>query len=358
MTLQERTNAFAAVGGFLDRHVSNQYLTEEIQLHEGLKQLIEKAHIHNNWFIPNFVNVAFEGLAQMLKEKELREFAGRILWKASYGTETLTPAVAGKDETSRTVALICAGNVPMVGFHDLMCVLLCGHKLLVKLSSDDDVLLPFLLRLLEHYEPLFNERIRYAEGKLTNFDAIIASGSNNTAQHLKYYFGKYPHIIRGSRTSVAVLKGDETSEELKALGRDIFLYFGLGCRSVSKLLVPRGYTFDAFFESIVDFGFAVNNKKYGNNYDYNRAIYLLERKAFLDNNFLMITENPDLFSPVGVLYYEFYDDQRAVNHYLEREKYRLQCVVGRDYTPFGYSQWPVISEFADKVDTIAFLVHL
>jgi hypothetical protein len=342
MTLQERTKAFEELGAFLDRYLSGQTRDAEAPLHEGLNQLIEKAHIHNNWFIPNFVNEALHGLAYMLTPDKLQGFIKSI----------------PDEEKLKTVAIICAGNVPLVGFHDLMCVLLSGNKLLVKLSSDDDVLLPFFLRLLVHYQPGFENRIRFAEGKLSNFDAVIASGSNNTSQHLRYYFGKYPHIIRGSRTSVAVLEGNEDEKELAALGRDIFLYFGLGCRSVSKLYVPAGYNFNRFFESIVDFGFVVNNKKYGNNYDYNRAIYLLERKKFLDNNFLMLMESNELFSPVSVLYHEPYENQEALNAVLEREKDRLQCIVGRNFIPFGYSQLPVISEFADGIDTLRFLVHL
>src|SRR5690606_25498570 len=186
--------------------------------------------------------------------------------------------------------------------------------------------------------------------------AVIATGSDNTASHLHYYFGKYPNIIRKSRTSIAVIEGTETTEELANLGTDIFQYFGLGCRNVSKLLVPKGYNFNTFFESIVDFGFVVNNKKYGNNYDYHRAIYLLESIPFLDNNFLMIRENTDLHSPVGVLYYEFYENKIEVTKYLDKHKGHIQCVLGHGFIPFGYSQKPVITDFADNVNTLDFLV--
>jgi hypothetical protein len=226
------------------------------------------------------------------------------------------------------------------------------------MSSDDNVLLPFFLKLLVHYEPGFEPQVLFAEGKLASFDAIIATGSDNTSGHLHYYFGKYPHIIRKSRTSVAVLTGKETSDELRKLGTDIFQYFGLGCRNVGKLLVPANYTFNLFFESIIDFGFVINNKKYGNNYDYHRAIYLLESIPFLDNNFLMVAQNPELHSPVGVLYYQEYKNKSDAAEYLESHKNHIQCVIGRDFTPFGYSQQPVITDFADDVDTLAFLVNL
>jgi len=329
------------MGLFINRHFSNTPNEAEIQLHQGLDKVIEMAHVYNNWFIPKFVNDALFNLSSFLTEEELTEFTSGI-----------------SEKQPKTVALICAGNIPMVCFHDVLCVLLTGNKALIKLSSDDNILLPFFLKLLTHYDPQFEDQILFADGKLTNFDAVIATGSDNTASHLHYYFAKYPNIIRRSRTSVGIITGQETREDLKNLGSDIFEYFGLGCRNVSKLLVPRGYAFDTFFESIVDFGFVVNNKKYGNNYDYHRAIYLLESMPFLDNNFLMIRESPDLHSPVGVLYYQYYDMESDIKIYLDSHTEQLQCVIGKDYIPFGYSQRPVITDFADNVNTMEFLVNL
>lgn len=341
MTLKQRTEAFSQLGNFINRHYSNTPIASEMPLHQGFEALIEKAQVYNNWFIPPFVNDAVKNIALFLNADELTKFCAPI-----------------KDTKQKTVAVICAGNIPMVGFHDVMCILLCGHKALIKLSSDDTILLPFFLKLLVHYEPEFEKHILFADGKLSNFDAIIATGSDNTATHLQYYFGKYPNIIRKSRTSVAVLKGDESVEDLKNLGSDILQYFGLGCRNVSKLLVPKNYDFAHFFEAIVDFGFVVNNKKYGNNYDYHRAIYLLESLPFLDNNFLMLRESKDLYSPVGALFYQFYENEKEVKSYLDENKHHIQCVVGKDFIPFGNSQRPVISDFADNINTIDFLVHL
>jgi hypothetical protein len=248
----------------------------------------------------------------------------------------------------------------MVGFHDLLCVLLSGHIALLKLSSDDNVLMPFFIKLLEYYEPEFTKVIQFSEGKLTKFDAVIATGSNNTAAHFKSYFGKYPHIIRKNRTSAAVITGNESTEDLKKLGRDIFLYFGLGCRNVSKLLVPEGYSFDKLFEAVFDYKFVVDNKKYGNNYDYNRTIYLLNLEKFLDNNFLIIKEDKGLFSPVSVLFYQEFASEKEVKEYIEANKKDLQCIVGNGpgMIPFGYSQAPVITDYADGVDTLKFLVNL
>jgi len=341
MTLKERIDAFVNVGAFISRHQSREYIGSEAPLHKALEQIIEVAHTYNNWFIPKFVNDAISNIGLFLQKKELTDFSTNI-----------------KELTPKTIAIVCAGNIPLVCFHDVLCVLLSGHHALIKPSSDDKVLLPFFLKLLVHYEPKFEDAMFFAEGRLSKFDAVIATGSDNTASHLHYYFGKYPNIIRKSRSSVAVLDGTETTEELANLGTDIFQYFGLGCRNVSKLLVPRGYNFNNFFESIVDFGYVVNNKKYGNNYDYHRAIYLLESIPFLDNNFLMIRENTELHSPVGVLYYEFYDNKADVTKYLDSHKTHIQCVLGHGFISLGYSQKPVITDFADNVNTLDFLVNL
>jgi hypothetical protein len=341
MTLQQRIHAFVQVGGFIKRHMEGQYRPEEAGLHAGLTKVIEVAGVYNNWFIPNFVNKAIQNIGLFLTEEALEGFC-----------KTIT------DKPEKTVAVVCAGNIPLVCFHDVMCVLLCNHKALIKLSSDDNVLPPFFLKLLSHYEPGFESKILFADGKLGQFDGILATGSDNTASHLHYYFGKYPNIIRKSRTSLALLKGDESREELTALGADIFDYFGLGCRNVSKVLVPKDYVFDSLFECIVDYGFVVNNKKYGNNYDYHRAIYLLEQQAFLDNNFLMVKQSSDLYSPVGVLYFDYYQSEKKAKAYLEKEKEHLQCVVGKGHVAFGYSQRPVITDFADNINTLDFLVNL
>lgn len=341
MTLKQRIDAFSEVGMFIHRHYSGAFKPDEAMLHEGLNKVVDAAGLYNNWFIPKFVNEAVFNLYLFLNKPDLESFSKPF-----------------SDSGNKTIAIVCAGNIPLVCFHDVLCVLLSGNKALLKLSSDDNILLPFFLKLLCHYQPAFESQILFAENKLSDFDAIIATGSDNTTSYLHYYFGKYPNIIRKSRTSIAILTGHETREDLTNLGKDVFTYFGLGCRNVSKLMVPEGYKFDAFFESIIGFGDVVNNKKYGNNYDYHRAIYLLERMPFLDNNFLMIKESVDLFSPVGVLYFQYYKTEAEVGAYLSNHKEQLQCVVGNGHTPFGYSQRPVITEFADNINTVDFLVNL
>ena len=344
MNLEQRKEAFVKCGLFIKRHFDENWAEKEKTLHEGLNQLISSAYTYNGWFIKEFVEEALKNIASMLDKKSIDDFAKNI----------------PEPKQQKTVAIIMAGNIPMVGFHDLMCVLLSGHKVLIKLSSDDNVLMPFFIKLLEHYEPAIAENIKFSQAKLSDFDAVIATGSNNTATHFQYYFGKYPNIIRKNRTSVAVITGKESTEDLKKLGRDIFLYFGLGCRNVSKLLVPKGFVFDSVFEAVYDYKFAVDNKKYGNNYDYNRAIYLLNTDKFLDNNFMMIKEDKGLFSPVSVLYYQEFESEKDLKQYLEENKENLQCIVGNDpsYVPFGYSQQPVITEYADGVNTLDFLVNL
>lgn len=344
MNLETRKAAFVKCGVFIKQHFNENWQENEKTLHEGLAQLIDTALIYNGWFIKDFVKEALLNIANMLDEESLSDFSKNI----------------PEPKQQKTVAIIMAGNIPMVGFHDLLCVLLSGHKALLKLSSDDNVLMPFFIKLLVHYEPSLGEAIKFSEAKLTNFDAVIATGSNNTASHFQYYFGKYPNIIRKNRTSVAVITGKESIEDLKNLGRDIFLYFGLGCRNVSKLLVPKGFVFDPVFEAVFDYQFTVNNKKYGNNYDYNRAIYLLNLDKFLDNNFMMIKEDKGLFSPVSVVYYQEFDSDTEVKQYLDENKENLQCIVGKGpgFVPFGYSQQPVITEYADGVDTLNFLVNL
>jgi hypothetical protein len=341
MILKQRIDAFVQVGAFIHRHTIKKPLSSESQLHQGFDAIIDAAANYNQWFTRGNIELALKNLTILLEKEALDNFCKDM------------PEVQEK-----TIALVCAGNIPLVCFHDVLCCLLTNHKILLKMSSEDTILLPFLLKLLVHYEPDFEPKITFADGKLTNFHALIATGSNNTAAHLNHYFSKYPHIIRKSRTSVAVLDGSESAENLKNLGHDIFDYFGLGCRNVSKLLVPPDYNFNLFFESIIDFGSVVQNKKYGNNYDYHRAIYLLEKEKFLDNNFLILKESNFLFSPVSVLFHQTYQNAAEVTNYLKQHENEIQCVIGNKFIPFGYSQRPVITEFADNVNTLRFLLNL
>lgn len=343
MHLKQRIRAFVQLGEFIKRHFAQTHMAGEENLHLGLKELIKMAEVYNGWFIERFQKHAMLNIAEMLREEELLTF---------------TKDIPETNEEPKTIAIVCAGNIPMVAFHDILCVLISGNIALIKLSSDDNVLLPFFLKLVVHYDPAFEKQIAFSDGKMANFNAVIATGSNNTAGYFEHYFGKYPNIIRKNRSSVAVLKGDESHEELALLGRDIFYYYGLGCRNVSQLLVPENWEPSPFFEAMYEYGFVIDNKKYGNNYDYNRAVYLLGNEPFLDNNFLILKSDSQIHAPISVVFYMNYRNEAELSQFLKDKESEIQCVVGKDYIPFGNSQSPVITDYADNVNTLKFLLHL
>ncbi|HEY1025639.1 MAG TPA: acyl-CoA reductase [Sphingobacteriaceae bacterium] len=249
-----------------------------------------------------------------------------------------------------------------MGFHDVICVLAAGHIALIKLSSQDQKLIPFLLNKLTEIEPAFADQFRLV-AKLEGYDAVIATGSNNTSRYFEYYFSKVPHIIRKNRNSVAILNGTETAEELEALGKDIFDYFGLGCRNVSKLYVPKGYQFDTFFQSLDKFKPVIDHHKYHNNYDYNKSILLVNREDHLDNGFLLVKRDERLASPLAVLHYEEYESPEAVKAKLDNKSSEIQCVVSNTDSDifsfsFGQAQYPKLWDYADGIDTMKFLTGL
>jgi len=315
-----------------------------------LKAIIETERQYNAWFTPENVLQAITSISKMLNRADLTE------WLNRYDLTENRPA--------KKVGLILAGNIPLVGFHDVLCVLATGNFALIKASSQDSRLIKHILQMLVNIEPAFNQQYEFVE-RLENFDAVIATGSNNTSRYFDYYFGKVPNIIRKNRNSVAVLTGDETSEQLFSLGHDIFDYFGLGCRNVSKLMVPKRYNFNFFFESIQTFEPIIHHNKYNNNYGYNRSIYLVGNEQHLDNNFLLLKENPSLSSPLAVIFYEYYDDLESAQRLLKQQTDSIQCVVGNaelnvanQLVPFGQSQQPALWDYADNVDTMEFLLKV
>lgn len=309
---------------------------------ENFENQIIAQTFRNNWFTENNIRESLSNLAVWLKSDNLKN------WLSNYKVT----------DSPKTIAVIMAGNIPLVGFHDFLCVMFSGHRALLKLSSDDDLLLPLLVQYLKIFIPEVENRIEFAKGPLKNFDAVIATGSNNSLLHFKSYFEKYPHLFRHNRTSVAVLEGNETQEELKHLGKDIFSYFGKGCRNVTHLIVPEGYDFQLFFQSIVDFGEIINNKKYGNNYDYNKAIHLMNQEVFLDNNFLLVKKDKQLHAPISMIYYHTYTTKKEIQIYLEENESNLQCIVGKGYLPFGEAQCPTLTDYADGVDTMKWLMEI
>jgi len=336
LTSKQRITAFEALGHIM------------AEPDEHLCALINTAHLYNAWFTPQSAAMAVSSIAGMLNGPDLKN------WLEN-GAISATPNM-------RSIGLILAGNIPIVGFHDILCVMASGHKALIKLSSQDQKFITYILNKLIEIEPAFEQQISYIE-RLKDFDAVIATGSNNTSRYFDYYFSKVPHIIRKNRNSVAVLSGQENSEELKALGHDIFDYFGLGCRNVSKIYVPKGYDFRIFFESIEEFKSVADHHKYNNNYDYNKSIFLVNLDKHLDNGFLLLKEDSRFVSPLAVLYYEEYQRLEEVGLELLKNEDLIQCIVSNSKlplstVPFGQSQCPGLFDYADGVDTMKFLSEL
>lgn len=350
--LIQRIAAFSELGSFLSQFTTSGIEKKENILHNDLffetfKMQVERAKELNAWFTLDNVLFSCEGWSKSLCNEKLTAFVNTIDYKTN---------------TPKTIAIIMAGNIPLVGFHDFLSVLLLGNSALIKQSSNDKHFLPILAHYLEHIEPTFKGRITFTEQKLEKFDAVIATGSNNTARYFDYYFGKYPSIIRKNRNSIAILTGNETSEELNGLADDIFKYFGLGCRSVSKLFVPENYNFDKLFKAVYKYKDIINNAKYANNYDYNKAVYLMSLFDLLENGFLMLKEDTHYASPIASLFYEYYTDTNSLKEQINVDKEQIQCVVAKgfveDEIAFGQTQSPSLLDFADGVNTLEFLNDL
>lgn len=351
MDIHKRIEALDHLGNFLSQFATPEPEKKGDVLHndlffDGFKHQIKLAGEHNQWFNKEQLAFAFKGWSKLLTTTELKK------WMSGYLLENQEP---------KTIGLVMAGNIPMVGFHDLLSVLILGHKASVKLSSNDKHLLPYLLKYLEMAEPSFKNKVAFNADNLKGHDAVIATGSDNTARYFEYYFKDKPHIIRKNRNSVAVITGKESAEELKLLGEDIFRYYGLGCRSVSKMFVPEGYDFDHFFKGIYPYHSIIDEIKYANNYDYNKAVYLMSLFKIKENGFLMLKEDEAYASPIATLFYEYYTDEKALIQKLEADREKIQCVVGHlgeDAVPFGQSQLPGLRDYADGVDVIRFLLSL
>lgn len=333
MTINQRIEAFIKLRNYL------------IEGSGELEHFIERSIQHNAWFTTSSVKQAIDGIVEMLEKEKLEK------WTSNYSL---------KKNANNNVGIIMAGNIPLVGFHDMLSVLISGNKMVAKLSSQDNQLLPHLTDMLIKFDSEFKKQIEFVE-RLKNIDAIIATGSDNTARYFEHYFSKYPNIIRKNRTSIGIINGDETKDEFKKLGSDIFQYYGLGCRNVSKLYVPKGYNFTSFFEGIESFSDIANHNKYRNNYDYNKSIYLVNGVAHFDNGFLLVTENDQLVSPISVLYYQSYSSKNELEELLNDNDSKLQCIVSKtqlEGVPFGDAQKPELWDYADNVDTLEFLSTL
>ncbi|MFV8375468.1 acyl-CoA reductase [Flavobacterium sp. LB1P71] len=352
MLQNEKKRSFLELGKFLSQFSEDNSSINPTVLHNDLFfhdfiDLIKLSQSHNGWYTPEQVYFSIQSWAEALTEENLNQ------WLFAYDFQINEP---------KKIALILAGNIPLVGFHDFLSVLITGHDVLIKTSSNDQHLLPFLAKYIITVDPELANKITFVEGKLENFDAVIATGSNNTARYFEYYFKNKPSIIRKSRNSIAVLNGKETKDQLSALGEDIFRYFGLGCRNVSKIFVPKGYIFDVFFEAIFEYQDVIHYEKYANNYDYNKAVFLMSNFKLLDNGFLTIKEDKSHASPISSVFYEFYDDINDLQIRLQSENEQIQCIVSNNLIEssidFGQTQRPKLWNYADNIDTISFLLTI
>lgn len=294
----------------------------------------------NSWFTKEFSQKAILNIVEgYLDDTKLKS------WLSHYIIE----------KQKDTVGLILAGNIPIVGFNDILCAYFTTDNLRIKLSSKDAVLTPKILSLWTEIDSEWNERISIVE-RIENCDKIIATGSNNSYKYFEYYFRKYKHILRKNRTSIAIIHKNISDSELDALIDDIFLYFGLGCRNVSKLWIEKGFELTRIFEASERYNFLFNHAKYMNNYDYQRTLLLLNKVEHLSNNFLMLKEDENLFSPISVLHYQYFEDMKVVKNNIDMNKEQLQCVIGKGHIPFGQSQCPSLEDYADGIDTMSFLI--
>lgn len=332
MKLQQRIQVLSELG---------KYLLEDAEILTEIKQ---KAEFENPWFSQLYIDLAVENIAKyFLNEDILKDFS------IGYKIET-------KESPAKKIGIIMAGNIPLVGFHDLLCVFLSGHIAMVKTSSKDNVLMTHIIKKLIDFKEEVSNHIFIAE-RLTNCDAYIATGSNHSAKHFEYYFSKVPHLIRRNRTSVAILTGNESETDLQNLANDVHLYFGLGCRNVTKIYVPKDYDFLPLLTAFTKYNSNSLFHKFKNNYDYQLSILILNNQYYMSNDSIILSENKSEFSPISVLHYAFYENLQNVLNDLKSNE-NIQCIVGKNYTNFGASQYPKISDFADGVNTMNFLLNI
>lgn len=332
LNLKERIALLAKLGSYMAANET------------GWQQAKLNAERENGWFTQAFISLSAKAIInQFLQPSVLEKLA----------QDYQLPAI---NNSPKKVGVVMAGNIPMVGFHDFLCVFLSGHLLYIKASSKDNVLLKHLVAEMALWEPRITDTIFFAD-MLKGCDAYIATGSNNTARYFEYYFGKYPHIIRRNRTSVALLTGNETTADLEKLADDVHIYFGLGCRNVTQIMVPQGYDFVPMLDAFKNYLYFADHNKFKNNYDYQLALLILNKKYYMTNGAILLAESESLFSPIAQLHYSYYTDAAAAAETLLQNP-DLQCLVGQQFTALGAAQTPSVTDYADGVDTLAFLKSL
>ncbi len=332
MNLSQREELLAQLGNYMQGN------------DEEWQQAKQKAYYENQWFIPEFIELSATNIARnFLQPQQLKELINKY-------------EISAENRNPKKVGIVMAGNIPLVGFHDLLCVFLYGHYAFIKPSSKDEVLIKHLVKKLIEWNEEVEQYIVVSE-MLKNCDAYIATGGNNSSRYFEYYFGKYPSIIRKNRTSVAILTGNETNDELEELANDVYQYFGLGCRNVTKIFVPQQYDFIPLLDAFKKYNHLIDHHKYKNNYDYNLAIHLLNKQYYMTNGSILLIENQSPFSPISQLHYEYYTNEKQLKEKLKTDQ-SIQCIVGKNDIDFGEAQCPGICDYADGVDTMQFLKSL
>ena len=339
MNLKDRIEAFSELGGILRKTVDRI----KGECNDVLNHIIDNQYTINPWFTPENVRMAVKAIADELTYDNLVSWTGRYP-----ELENTFP--------SATVGVVMAGNIPLVGFHDFLCVLMAGQRILVKTSSKDPELIVCLSDILKDINGEFGSMISFAGGIISGFDAFIATGSNNSSRYFEYYFGRYPGIIRKNRNSVAIVDDTISENEAVALGKDIFSYFGLGCRNVSKIYIPEGFDLNRLHSRWNEFAGIIKHPKYANNYDFHKAVLLINKKKFIDTGYLIMQESPGLSTPVAVLNYEYYRSPDKVKKILKDQSERIQCITGTGAIPFGMAQRPALWDYADGTDTLEFIL--
>lgn len=346
-TLEKRVDTFHKLGELFKNISEGKKESLYKEWSDKFSEAITSAYQYNNWFTKDNIVLSLKNWSKELNNKNL------FSWIKKYNT---------KDCSDKTVAIIMAGNLPLVGFHDFICATLLNYNCLIKLSSDDKILFPLIVDFMNFISPGFKNKINFTEQPLKNFNGVIATGSDSSFKYFEYYFKNYPKLLRRNRHSIAILDGNESKKNLNDLAGDIFNYFGMGCRSVSKIFIPDNYNFDLLFNSLYKFKDIINHNRYANNYDYNKAVYLMSEQKFTENGFVMLKEDKKLGSPIACLFYEKYNSYSELKKYIRLEKRSLQCIVTNlnisNSITFGESQTPKIDNYADNVDTINFLLKI
>jgi len=346
-TIDQRIEAFHKLGELFYDISSKKENSKYKKWITVFNKKINEAYQYNKWFTTENCLLSFKNWSKELTTLKLSK------WLNNYEL---------KNCSKKTIVIIMAGNIPLVGFHDFICAKILNYKCLIKMSSDDKILLPIVIDFLDFILPGFKKNIEFTNKPLKKFDGVIATGSNSSFKYFEYYFKKYPKILRKTRHSIAVLDGNESKENLIDLGNDIFNYFGMGCRSVSKIFVPKNYNFDLLFESLFEFKEVIKNNRYANNYDYNKAVYLMGEKKITENGFLILKKDKNLGSPIACLFYDTYNSIKEIEKYIDNNSEYLQCIVSNfklsNSIPLGSSQKPKIYDYADKIDTLNFLLKM